>query len=56
MQMLLHYSKRIRVYSKKNKKKNKEALLTFYYKAVVINKYKHSVFVFQVNRSLYYFL
>ena len=46
IQMLLHYNKRI---------KNKEALLTFCYKTVVINKYKHNSFVFQVNRLLYYF-
>ena len=55
MQMLSYYSKRILVYSKKNKK-NKEALSTFYYKAVVINKYKHNFFVFQVNGLFYYFL
>ena len=53
--MFLHYNKKIRVYSKKNKK-NKEALLTFCYKAVIINRYKHNFFVFQVNRLLYYFL
>ena len=54
MQMLLHYKKRIRVYSKRIK--NKEALLTFCYKAVIINKYIQNTFVYQVNRLLYYFL